>query len=49
LLNLDPSEVKIKSINPFRIAPNTERMLIMGERERELKKLESLKYRLTQK
>jgi hypothetical protein len=40
---MDP---KVLTENPFSIPMGTERILIMGERDRELKKIDSEKYKL---
>ena len=48
LLQLEGEDV-FKLKNPFKVEKNTERVLAMGERARELEKLERDKYSLIQK
>ena len=38
---------KMLTDNPFSLPNDTERILILGERDRELKKIDSEKYKLT--
>ena len=45
---MEPSQIPLAE-NPFRVEPNSERVLAYGERSRELRKLAEQKYFLSQK
>ena len=47
IMQLDENEVP-NTENPYRVEPTTERVLALGERTREMEKLETQKYKLVQ-
>jgi len=48
LMLLDEEQVP-SALNPYRVEPTTERVLALGERTREVDKLDSQKYKLIQR